>query len=1004
MRPLFLSVKGFGPFVDLKIEEKVFEKLAENKIFLISGEIGAGKTTIFDAILYALYGETSVGETSRDKRNPQDLISHLIKDKKNLVPEVEFKFFLDGKIYRIKRRPSFEGRSKKVGLWIQDKFFSDREHEVNNKIKELFKLDAKQFKKVFLIPQGEYRNILLSKPEEREELFKTIFDTYIFSEIEDFFKEKAKDLKQQLIYLLEKEKNLQKILETSNLKEIEKKKNLDEQQLKQLQLKIDFLTSKKHQIELEIKTKEEILETLTKLEEIQAKLLFLEKKHLSIKEKEKKLKLLTTLKEQFGIYELFVHLKKELLLIQEKLKFLNEQKRELEQKIRFLNAELEKINKSEPQIQLVKLKLETLKEVQKYLKERETLLVEINALKNQLSQNSKKQDLIKQEKEKIKTQIEVLSEKLNLFNKAQFLLIKQKELKEIYEKLQKIENLLKEKDELIKITKELEEKVEKLEALKKELELKNIALTLSELLKEGEPCPVCGATDHPSPIKDENFKLKLEILKKDLQTHTTLLERYKNQLLITENTINNLKLDTDSFNLKEISLKLKLLEEELDKILAKTDPKILNPEYGEILEKDIKSLKHRQLQVEEKEKEMANLLEHIKIELSQKLGKLENLETFLKKLLDKEINVSEVDQYIKENETLISTWEKQKKSIEENLSKYSEEYLRVEQDLKNTENFKKDRILEYKKCLFKLLPLLKNKIINTFKFFEYVKDEFSEIERLRSEIEDFYVQKNLAQKSLEDIFKKLEKFEKSQKPDLIKEELKKLREKKSLIEQELQVINQEIGKIKERLFHLERLIKEYRELLEEKRKVEKEYELVAKISELLSGKNPKGVSFHLFVLSIFARVVFQTANFYLSHFSFGRYRFIEDFYLQKKGGIEVFDGYTGTKREVKTLSGGESFLATLALALGISDVLIYLFKTKPFESLFIDEGFGSLDEKTLEKVVEVLLNLSTKSGRIIGIISHLSELKEVFPVILEVLKDPVYGSKVRLINKNLTYG
>ncbi len=121
--------------------------------------------------------------------------------------------------------------------------------------------------------------------------------------------------------------------------------------------------------------------------------------------------------------------------------------------------------------------------------------------------------------------------------------------------------------------------------------------------------------------------------------------------------------------------------------------------------------------------------------------------------------------------------------------------------------------------------------------------------------------------------------------------------------------------------------------------------------------------------------------------------------LQKKFNLEIFDHYTGTKREVKTLSGGESFLATLSLALGISDVIIHLYRSRPFESLFIDEGFGSLDENTLEKVITILFNLANYSGRVIGIISHLKELKDKFPIVLEVYKDQFKGSYIKINKK-----
>ena len=176
MKPLYLSIKGFGPYLQAEIKEEDFKFLTQNRLFLISGEIGAGKTTLFDAIFYALYGESTI-----EGRNPTSLISHFIKNKPNLIPEIKFKFFLDGKTYQIVRRPSFRGRAENVSLWIENKLFSAKKNEIKDKIKELIGLDAKQFKKVFLIPQGEYRKILIAKGEEREALLETIFETFIFS-------------------------------------------------------------------------------------------------------------------------------------------------------------------------------------------------------------------------------------------------------------------------------------------------------------------------------------------------------------------------------------------------------------------------------------------------------------------------------------------------------------------------------------------------------------------------------------------------------------------------------------------------------------------------------------------------------------------------------------------------------------------------------------------------------------------------------------------------------
>ncbi|PMP68472.1 MAG: hypothetical protein C0190_01475 [Thermodesulfobacterium geofontis] len=240
---------------------------------------------------------------------------------------------------------------------------------------------------------------------------------------------------------------------------------------------------------------------------------------------------------------------------------------------------------------------------------------------------------------------------------------------------------------------------------------------------------------------------------------------------------------------------------------------------------------------------------------------------------------------------------------------------------------------------------------------------------------------------------------KSLNKEILYEELEAKEKEKRSIENSLGNINKDLGSLEKEISHLKEVLVAYEEIKKEKKSIEEEYPLLEALYNLITGKNKKGISFHSFVLSLFAQLILKRANFYFKEFSFGRYKFIEDEVLQKRFILEVFDHYTGSKRETKTLSGGESFLATLSLALGTSDVILYLHRTRPFESLFIDEGLGSLDENTLEKVVNTLLNLAHHSGRIIGIISHLKELKDKFPVVIEVHKNQFSGSYIK-INKN----
>ena len=241
MRPLSLSIKGFGPYVKAEISETDFSLLNSSGLFLICGEIGAGKTTLFDAIVYALYGKSSI-----EDRPPKEMVSHLLpKLKLSYYPEISFKFAFNNKIFEIKRRLPYNNlTTEKVSLWINGKIYSSKKEEIKKYIKELFRLDANQFKKVFLIPQGEYRKILIEKGKEKRELFENIFETFFYADLEEFLKEKRTELEKELKILKEKILYIEKSFDGVSLEEIEKiyqdlekNENLLKKEIEELYLK-----------------------------------------------------------------------------------------------------------------------------------------------------------------------------------------------------------------------------------------------------------------------------------------------------------------------------------------------------------------------------------------------------------------------------------------------------------------------------------------------------------------------------------------------------------------------------------------------------------------------------------------------------------------------------------------------------------------------------------------------------------------------------------------------
>jgi exonuclease SbcC len=984
MRPLYLSIQGFGPYLKTVLDENIFYLIHKERLFLISGEIGSGKTTLFDAILFAIFGEASFPE-----RTPKDLISHLLKRYPQIVPEVTFNFLYQGKIYRVLRRPPYERQTGTVSLWIGNKLYSQKAGEVSEKIRELFGLDGKQFKKVFLIPQGEYREILLSDPKERKALFEKLFDTETLSRLEEFFKEQAKALKEKLTLLQEREAELMKLAEVSRPEELVEKLKYLSNQKELIQRELKKLTQGLKHCEEDIKKKEQALELLQKglslekeLKELSTKLPEIE----ALKEKVEKLKSLR------GKAPYLEALERNKILIKERHLALQKEKTSIEKLNIALKENSQRLNELSEREAHIKIKREEL------LKKEEALqtLQKARLYEENLRELERRYLNTKNELESVESSGEVLQKKLELIQKEREelknLLEISRALAEKKEKLSYLRAFYEKNQNLLKLKEKLKELERQRHYLQKELEhlkMKHLAIILSQNLREGEPCPVCGSLVHPAKPQRDLFLPQIEHLQKNLEKVEAEIENTKKEASHLEGELSFLQ---NMVQEKEEEIKESLLA--------------LEKSYGELVQKKF-SFKEL-TQYEKKEKELKLLLEGLerqKKELQNRLlqvsekrasleGEIKALKGFLKDSRDEEKLKEEIKRITEEI-----------KLFEENSKKLQATHLKLERALHthmaNYENLKreiKERLQELKAFAKELVSLIKGRL---FKNFSEIKKGLQEIKNLphyEKYLFDFERDRHRLTLALRELKEEASKNNLTLNPETLKQltiELTKLNQEKLKIEKEKVERERNLGKVEELLHQSENYLKSYGEILKEKRVLEEEYPYLEKLSLLLSGKNTN-ISFHSFVLSRFLSLILKKANTYFSDFTFGRYRFVEGDIFTKRFILEVFDTYTGSKREVKTLSGGESFLAALSFALGSSDVLLTLSKKGPLETLLIDEGFGSLDEQTLDRVVQSLLNLSQRTGKIIGVISHLKELKERFPLVLEVIKNPEGGSSIKM--------
>ncbi len=992
MRPLYLFIKGLGPYIEAEIKEEDFKTLTQNYLFLISGEIGAGKTSLFDAILYALYGDSGLSE-----RKTRDWISHFIKSKPYTIPEVKFKFFLNGQIYQIIRRPPFRKTSEMSSLWIGNKLFSTKKQEINKKINELIGLNAHQFKKVFLIPQGKYREILLAKPEERKQLLEAIFEMEFYSLIEEYFKTSVKDLKNTINELNEKENYLKNLVQIPNLNNLETKIAEKQKILKDLESQKYKLMKEKNFLEIEIQKIEKIIEIWKNFKTWEKEFKKLTEKIPLYEKKKEKLERLKLIKEKKVFYENTKKLKnycRNLVLrkqeIENSLTQLKEIKNDLSQKLNILNTK-------EPEIILKKEELEKLKNIKTLAHKKEKLEKEFQTITEKLKDKEEEYKKLISDLEDLKNHLEKFEIEREKVKNLILLLKEKEEIEKLLYKFKQYKKILKDKLQIEVKLKKIKFEYEELEKKKRELEVYYRGEELAQYLKPGKPCPICGSTEHPNPIKPGNYRDKLKIIEIELSKKKENLEQLQEKFFILCGRIKSIMEEIKEFSLNSLEEESKKINKELlnYKDLPYDTLKLKNIE--ENLNKNIKKIKTL---IETKDQLQKNLENEIK-KLRDSYGVLKGSLKEIKNLLQKEYSLKEIENKLAKLEAEISNWEEEKTKLEENLINVNQKEIKLLTEKENLKFQLKDKLKEYKTNFQEIYKLIKDGILPSIKEFRYFLKKIEDIKKLENEIKVFEEHFNIAKTNFEFFKNSLEKISLHNIEDfeVIKPNLENLKLKKQKIETKINFITQRIGSITQEVDQLYNIFQEYKKLKKEKEKLEKEYKILEHLNQVIIGKNPRGISFRSFVLSIFMDLILKRANFYFEKFSFGRYRFIEEKFLQKNLSLEIFDNYTGMSREVKTLSGGESFIATLALALGTSDVIIKLSHAKTFESLFIDEGFGSLDSSTLEKVIHILLNLAHTSGRIIGIISHLEELKEKFPIILEVCKNPQSGSKLKIVKR-----
>ena len=1008
MIPVKLKIKGFLTF---KNETQIdFEKVYEDGLFLISGPTGSGKTTIFDAICYALYG---LGSSSK-RKSVRELKSEFLRPDEEM--SVEFTFISNETKYMIIRKRKDDNRPESAILQNLDnpeEAAVSGSTKVTNKSSELIGLDFEQFNKVVMLPQGEFSNFLISPTKSKEEILSKIFNTGKYQKITNEIIIRKKQIDEQLksfktvidnqklqYEFLNGVEEYTEIIEVLDLKVKETLDIIVELQRIRTKAEDEF-----NRVILELKETEKNNYNVLTYNSQKDKFNQLKLEEYKIRELEDKNRILRIVKENVRLEENYRNEQMELNSLHGEVKVLtdeieqnkikleelrnkNREIPDIEKRIVDLYKEKDKLEKNFSDLK----KLETLTNTEKLLSQRLNQIKEAEEdhrkLEETISLNSSKY-------EKLINESHEINDKVNrIFKISTELESKQKDIDtaiKLYEeilKLEEAEKLTLSELEKLKNMSIMEDN--RLKTLKNEYDKLGLSKYVKDI-KDGEPCPLCGSVHHPSIFKaDQHISSEMvdEAEKKYRTFQIEIAKLEGRRLSLKDKTTENSKAleeylskyEISKFMLHDVSIKI---EEEL--LISKKKEKELK-DRASIKEDEIIEIKKNLSEDKIQDEKLKDILSEKDAVNSSHIRTLTEIYSIRENIESEDINLLEERRKAVSKE-LKSLLEK-KSEIINNLRVFEKIDAESSEKLK----LKKERIArvddELRKDKEEFQSLIDEIQITEDIFVEFKKD-LKSIDSNEKRIMDYKDELKSLENSIETYERLLKTTEiiPTDKLEIAAESLKNEIEKTDL----------ELDQKKNLKTNYSLSLDNIREQVRLTSELQDEKDAVYSLSRVSN----EGINFNNYVLAYFLDGILINANKKLDSMTSSRYsleRNEEQKRSNSKFGLDllVFDSYTGKSRDVTTMSGGELFKASLAMALGMSEFIQEKNNIRNLEALFIDEGFGTLDPESLDHAMEVLMDLKD-NGRKIGIISHVEELKTRIPHKILVESNGPEGSSVRVI-------
>jgi DNA repair protein SbcC/Rad50 len=1012
MRPIRLTLHAFGPYADEQVLD--FRQLGNRSVFLLHGPTGAGKTTILDAMCFALYGETS--GKGRDARDPKHMRSDHADPSQST--EVTFDFALGTEMYRVIRSPE-QARTRRRGqgttterpratLWRRTGLINDVEEgsvlatqwgKVNQEIEHLLGFRSEQFRQVVMLPQGQFRQLLLATSPERQEIFETLFQTELYRSIEEALKEAAKDIAEAID---DRQRRRDVILEQAAVAS-------EDELVARRQEAGGRLAAIHTHLEAMRRVEQEAQQRLSDGDQIATKIKAREEAEAALQE-------VTSQGDEFAT-------KRTVLDLARKATILLDAERELKQSIQHAAEAQQKVLSAQERLKQVATVRETadrrfVNEQNRELERQEaqqqlTRLADLTAKVIELEQAREAFEMAGRalhqhthERDTAATRLEGCQR--TIADKQQALMEAQRLADQVDGRrlaAQAAERAVQQRRQLVDTHQQLTAADAQLQAMRARLTeaetavvrsretlltletawLTGQAAILAQQLISGAPCPVCGSTEHPAPAQSERA----------LPTETAVQRKRDavKQLEVTRDSTREEEAEQQRIVL-QWQLSLWSLEESLgdlcqaDVILLEghgTDTRIALVQAEEALVRaPALALEIDQLKAEEG---------HLKAQLAateEKLRETNRLHAGAQAVLDHRAN--DIPDHLRARKALEHTKAQaadRVQALKQALDSAQQAAIEARQAAVAGETAL-NAVVETAEQSGHRAETLRSAFAERLQVAGFAHDiEFQAAKRSPAEID--HLEKAIARYDgdLRATHDRLERAQQIAK-DLVPPDIAALQQAFQQAKDDLEAGIKQEAALNEQCKQLDGWLEGLRKAALELQAFEARYAVAGRIADVANGRNHFGMTFQRFVLAALLDDVLIAASERLKLMSKGR------FHLQRTTvradrraaaglDLEVYDSYTGTTRPVNTLSGGESFLASLALALGLADIVQNYAGGMHLDTIFVDEGFGSLDPEALDLAFRALVDLQ-HGGRLVGIISHVPELRERIDVRLEVTR------------------